>query len=1210
VLVTRPRGYELRIDPDQLDANRFERLVEVARRALAAGDAGVAAAKLREGLELWRGPALADLRHELFAQREIARLEELRLTAVEDRIEVDLALGRHADLVGELEALVAQQPLRERLRAHLMLALYRSGRQAEALDVYQKTRQSLVDQLGIEPSRSLQRLERAILLQDPSLDLEQPTAPPTVERGAEAAPAGAREVRKTVSVVVAELIALGRRLDPEALRRPMSRALERVAGVLERHGGRIEQARTDAVIAVFGIPAVHEDDPLRAVRAAFELREALSALNEELEQEWRIRVAPRTAVNTGEVVASDTGAGDGVVAGDAVHVAARIQQGVDLDEILISDSTKRLVAHSVRVEAAEPLRVKGTTEPLAAWRLVDLIPGAPAIERRLEAPMVGRQRELSELRQAFERASRERRPYLFTILGPAGIGKSRLAREFTQSIAADAKVLTGRCLSYGEAVTFWPLAEIVREAVGDDARERIPELVAGEDDAEVIADRIASAMGLAETAGSSEETFWAARKLFEALARERPIVLVVEDLHWGEPTLLDLVEHIAELARDAPVLLVCLARPELLEDRPGWAGGKTNATSILLGPLSQQESQLLMRNLAGADELPQEAEARIVEVAEGNPLFLEEMLAMLSENGAVDGHLMTPPTIQALLAARLDRLPAEERAVLERGSIIGKEFWRDAVVDLLAEEARPSADANLMMLLRRELIHPHRALFSGDEGFAFRHILLREAAYTAVPKEARAGLHERYAAWLEQAAAARAREFDEIVGHHLEQAFRYRGELGRIDERGRLLAQRAAERLAAAGRRAFARADLPAAVSLLSRAAALLEPGASGRTELLVDLGDALRERGDLEHAEAVLAEAAEAAAASGDAALTADVRIARLRLQVQRDPEIETDEVLREAKAGVRVFERLRDERRLARAWALLAFVPWFRCEAAAAEDALRRAIEHARRAGDSRTEAQSLNLLVGAIGFGPLPVAEGIRRCQEILDRPDEQRRVRASALRALAGLKAMQGEFDEARATLATCRAILADLGLRVSAASATETYGIVELLAGDPAAAERELRAGYESLEQMGETFLVPVLSALLAQALYAQGRGDEALRFSKLSEQTAAPDDRFAHVQWRSARAKPLAQSGRTEEAETLARQAVALAEETDFLVVRGDALMDLAEVLRLGGGSDEVLPVVEQALRLYEEKGNVVAAARARALAADVAAPSTKASLR
>jgi predicted ATPase/class 3 adenylate cyclase len=1197
VLATQARGYELRIDPDQVDARRFERLTREGRHALAEGSPEVASAKLRDGLALWRGPALTEFADELFAEAEAARLEELRLTAINDRIEADLALGRHAELVAELESLVTQYPLRERLRAHLMLALYRSGRQAEALEVYQATRRLLVDALGIEPTRSLQELERAILVQDPSLELEQ--RPPALRLAAPPSPpepAQAREVRKTVSVLFAEVAPLGERLDPEAVRTPMSRSLELASSVLDHHGGSVKRVRPGAVNAVFGTPVVHEDDALRAVRAAAELQEALAELNRELEQAWGVHVALRAAVTTGEVVATEGTGEDGVVAGDALDVAAQLQQAADSDEILVADATKRLAEQAVRVEPVEPLALKGMPEPMQVWKLQGLVAEAPPAVRRPATPMVGRERELAQLRQTFEAAVERRTPHLFTVLGSPGIGKSRLVAEFAASLGAAATVATGRCLPYGEAITYWPLAEVIRQVAGDDPRESLDELLEGEPEAAVIADRLAGAMGIAESAQPSAETFWAAREVFEALARTRPLVLVFEDLHWAEPTFLDLIEYLTHWVSDAPLSIVCLARPELLEDRESWAAGKVNATTILLEPLSERESQQLMLERVGASELAEEAVQWIVQVAEGNPLFLEELLSMLHDEGFAGGAINVPPTIQVLLAARLDRLPLEERIVLSRAAVIGQEFSRAALLELLPEDARGTQDARLASLVRRELIRPHRALFAGDEGFRFRHILLREAAYASVPKEVRAELHERYAVWLEQAAGARAREFEEIVGHHLAEAFGYVAELRPADERARELAEHAADRLARAGRRAYRREDLPAAVRLLSRAAELLDSELPGRSELLVDLSEAYRETGDLERAEAVLAEASAAASASDDPTLQWHARVARLRLRVQTDPALKTDELLAEATRAVEVFERAGDERRLAEAWSLLAWAPWFECQASAAERALERAVEYARRTGDTRTQAQSLNLLIGAAWFGPLPVPDAVRRCEDIAARFTEQRRVRASALRALAGLRAMQGDFAEARRLIHQHRALLEELELTVTAAHAAETYGIVEMLAGDAAAAERELRRGYETLEEKGGEMNVSPLAALLAHALSAQGRPEEALAFTEASERAALPDDRFAHVEWRAARAKALVALGRTEEAEAVAREAVALAEQTDFLVVHADALTVLGEILRVTGRTEEARTVFEQALELYERKGNAVSAERARAV--------------
>jgi DNA-binding SARP family transcriptional activator len=1182
LLVTRPGGYVLQLDPDQLDVRRFERLVEAGRQALASGMAAAAADLLHEAGSLWRGSPLADFAYQQFAQPEIARLDDLRLAAIEDRVEAELALGRHAELATELEGFVAEHPLRETMRMQLMLALYRSGRQAEALAAYKDARRYLTEQVGIDPSPALQRLERAILVQDSALELPQVAA--------ERSPAPLRPLRKTVTVLHAELEPRGGRLDPEAFRDLTARAAERLGRVIEDHGASVETASSGALVAVFGVPSLHEDDALRALRAAVELIAAAAALNEEVEREWRVQLAVRVGVATGEALVEGAAGRAASIGGDLLGIAARLARSAAAGEVLLTASTERTARNAVQTEPAGELELAGELQP--TWRLLDVDAKGALILRRLDAPLVGREWELGELQRAFERSTRGLTSHLVTILGAAGIGKSRLAREFVFGVRQEATVLVGQCLSYGEGVTFWPLAEMVRQAAGEASREAVVELLADEAEAEQIAERIAGAIGTGEPVGSEVDVFWASRKLFTALAKRRPLVLLLEDLHWAEPTMLDLLDHLVEATRDAPMLLLCLARPELLEDRPTWGGGKLNAASMFLEPLTPQECELLIEHAGGA-ELPEGAAERIAEAAEGNPLFLEQMVAMALEEPPGGSSLAVPPTIQALLAARLDRLEPDDRAVLERASVVGKEFWRGAVVDLSPVDERDAVDGHLEALSRRELIGPAGSPFPGDEGHRFRHALIAEAAYDAIPKQTRAELHERFAEYLERTPEHPAGEQEEILGYHLEQASRYRMELGATDESVRALAKRAAGLLADAGRRAYARHDVPAAVSLLTRAVGLLEESDVARLELLPDLGEAVRESGDYPRGELVLAEAIDAAAAAGDRALEAYARLIRLRMRVQTNAHSSAADLLVEARRAIGVFEELADERSLGKAWELLAWARWIGCQARATEEALERSIDHARRAGDSRTEAQSLHLLLGAMLFGPVPVAECTRRCEEILAQAGGQMRVTASALRALAALTAMQGEFENARALMTLFRKIVDDLGLRVTAASASETDGVVELLAGDPVAAERKLRFGYELLEEMGETFTRSNLAALLAQALYAQGRDEEGLAVTELGE-PPAEDDVSAQVHLKAARAKLLARVGRVEEAEQLAQEAVTLARTTDFLVMCGDALADQAEVLRHAGRPRESVPLLREALVLYERKGNVVSAGRVR----------------
>src|SRR6266540_108201 len=739
--------------------------------------------------------------------------------------------------------------------------------------------------------------------------------------------AAVRPARKTVTVVftdVAETSGLGERLDPESLALVMASWFDHMRALFERHGGRVQKFVGDAVVAVFGIPAVNEDDALRAVRAAAELRASLGELNKELERDWGVRLHARSGVNTGEVVTGDPAIGDALVLGDAVNVAARLEQAAPPGEVLLGQPTFRLVRDAVQVEPVPPLHLKGKQAPVAAWRLLGVAPGAPGHARRQDAPIVGREPELRLFDWVSERVSATAACHLLTVLGQAGVGKTRLVAEVVRGL--DATVLRGRCLFYGEGITFWPVAEVVHQAAGTidtdspaEATAKLRRRLGDADDADHVAGRVAQLIGLEATPVPVEEAAWAFRRLLEVLAGPGTLVVVLDDLHWAEPTLLDLVEHVADYVRAAPILLVAIARPELLEQRPGWAGGKLNATTVLLEPLGEVESAELLASLAGPAALPEGARRGITRAAEGNPLFLEELLAALVEEGRLrreDGRwvaaadlaaLGIPPSIQALLTARLDRLDDADRAILERASVVGQAFELSAVLELSPPERRHEVPGRLGALARRELLRQVPSRLAGDEGFQFRHQLLRDAAYDSIPKQTRAELHERFASWLERTAGPRLREVEEILGYHLERAWRYRVELGTVEERDRRLAEAAAERLGAAGRRALARGDLPAAANLLERAIGLLADGDPARPALMVELADVLVSTGEFARADGAVA--ALAALAAGDARLAAHASIVRLRIQVAVATDLDGDALQAEARRAIATFAAAADE-------------------------------------------------------------------------------------------------------------------------------------------------------------------------------------------------------------------------------------------------------------------------------------------------------------
>ena len=1186
---TRAPGYLLRVEQDALDLDRFTRLYEEGR--------------LDESLSLWRGSPLAEFAYHRFAQAEIGRLQELHLRCLEERIERDLAAGRHDELVGELEGLVSEHPLREQLRCQAMLALYRAGRQAEALSSYQKGRTALVEELGIDPGRQLRDLHQAILNQDPLLDRARPereasTEPDRATPEASIEPA-TRDARKVVTAMTVTFAfsAPGEGLDPEALRRLTTRALAEVEAAVVRHGGTIETITSDSVTVLFGLPTVHEDDALRGVRAAVDARTAFSALAAEVALERAVELEFGMGISSGEIVTAAT-APQLSPTGEPLRVAVRLAQAASSGEILFDEPSRRLLRASVLSETAD-----------SDWRFLRFADNGSSGSPRLVSPMIGRERERRRLRDAFEQAVVGRSCQLFTVLGLAGVGKSRLVREFLDSIGGQALVARGRCLPYGEGITFWPLLEAVREAVDlddtatpDEVRAKLAGVFGDSTEAESAIERVVELAGLAGAAAGAED---AVEELFEALARVRPLVLVFDDIHWGESTFLDLVEHLAGRARDVPILLVCLARPELLDLRPHWGTGKLNATVALLEPLSDEECAQLIQNLVGGAELAGELEARIAASAEGNPLFVEEVLSMLiDEQALIREHgiwksttdiatIRVPPTIQALLAARLDQLDNTARAVIEQAAVVGKVFYEGAVLELTDVAARAAVGEALATLVRKELIRPDRTSL-GDRTYRFRHLLIRDAAYDSIPKEARAELHERFGRWLERTALDRPAEYEEVIGYHLEQSYRYRLELGPIDNAARAIGRDAAERLGSGGRRAFARSDAPAGANLIARAVKLLPPDDPLRVELVPNVRVVQGMLQDIGWADRVLTEAIEAAATNGDRRLGARALVQRGLLRLFTEPLVTAEELVDAADRSIAVLNELHDELGLARAWRLQAQAHYLGRRAAASADASEHALEHVRRTDDPFEEQEIVEWLLIALLLGPAPAPEASRLCERLLSDAVGRPRLQAQILGVMAPLAAMQGHIDEVHDLITRSRSMMRDQDEWIW--SISFSYGYAFLCTNDVVAAEQELRPAYDALKLMGERSHFSSMAHGLAHIAYAQGNYDQAERFTRECEVATRPNDVQSHIRWRSTRAKILARRGELDAAEQLANEALGLAATSDFYPAHADALMDIAEARALTGKRQIAEARRQEAIRFYDLKGNVIAAERTRLL--------------
>ena len=1159
IVLSEGGGYALRPAPGDLDALRFDELFRRGRAELARGEPEEAAATLRQALALWRGPALADVSHQRFAQPEIARLEGLRFACLGDRVDADLAAGRHVEVAGELEGLVRQHPLRERLRGQQMLALYRAGRQADALEAYRSAYSALVDGLGIEPSPQLRALETAIL----SHDVAEALAPEPSNDAASVATDSRRRVTCVCSQLAGPLEAVD--LDPEALRGELERFYNTARAIFARHGGTVTELRSDAVVAVFGIPVAHEDDALRALRAAIELGARIGR---------RPLVRPgRSGVCTGDVVASAGGTGALSVIGEAVTSAERLARSAEAGEIRVGASTWHLVRHAA----------DGAAVPEGGFLLRRIADDAPAIRRRLDRPLVGRDAEAERLRETFARVVAGRTPELLTILGEPGIGKSRLVAELKPIVGDRGTVLTGHCPPYGEGITYWPLREIVLQATGG---RSVDVLAAELGIPTAVAHHVAAAVGL-ENAPAGEQTHWALLRLIDALARVRPLVVVIDDAQWAEPALLEVLLDLLDRLRDAPVLMVWVARPELYERSAAWTRRAATAGVLTLNVLSGTAVDALLEAVAGG-RLEPDQERRIAEAAGGNPLYLEQLVAYVGERRSTDA---LPPAIHALLAARLDRLDTVERSTLALGAVAGEAFEAASVHALAEGFTLAAVDQACNRLVDRNLLTWAEA-GARNTTLRFRHALIRDAAYASLAKSARARLHERHASWLAELGTALP-EADAKIGFHLETACRFVREVG--DQVPPELRVQAGRRLAVAARVAHGRGDLPGQIRFLERALALLGSDQEEGAELLPVLVSALFEAGSSHRAQGFADLAVSASASLGLPGVHAVAAIEHERIRLSLHPEaarVEVSSMVAERSAAT--LRELGDESGLARAEYLMSDLAWLRGDSVNASSHARKMLSHARRAGSRFDAATAITVLAWNLVEGPCPAPEAIERCDSLAREAAGLRAAELSLLGCHAALLAMMGGYDRSRTDMARARQGLSEMGLGEMAAYLALLDAMAEMLADNPAAAERAALDAAAIASASGDRWFLSTVHVDLAHAIIAQGRRDDAAEAVDRIESAPAPCDSEWVIKRHTARALLALRAADPQRALDEATAAVTAADSTSLIVFGANAYRTLADALHAADRPDEALRAAGRAVELDEAKANVVAASRTR----------------
>jgi class 3 adenylate cyclase/tetratricopeptide (TPR) repeat protein len=995
------------------------------------------------------------------------------------------------------------------------------------------------------------------------------------------------EQRRHVTALFADLAAstaMGERLDPEVVRGIVGRFFERATDEIRARGGSVEKFAGDAVLALFGLQAAHEDDPERAVRAALAIREALTEIAAEGLASHGMDVGLRIGIEAGEVVVGDPFGGATMATGDALNVAARLEQQAGRGEIVVGPAVHGATSRAFRFEPAGDWELSGKAEPIPAWRVIEPIAeiGAARGIEGLSAVLTGRDEELALLLDAARRTRAERKAILFTVLGVPGVGKSRLVREVSTALASEGtRVLRGRCLPYGDGITYWPIAEIVRDLadIGPelDANAAAQRLRSAAPD-EAVADRLAFAIGLVPEAPVSgeaidDEITWAVRRMIEAHAAEQPLLLVVEDIHWAAPPLLDLLEHLATWLREVPVLIVCLARPDLIDARPAWGAGRMEASRISLEPLTRDEASELIGELLHVEGLPVGLHERILDRAEGNPLFVEETIRMLIDRGAIvhrDGRWMAgigieevgvPDSIEALIRSRLDALPRGELAVLQAGAVIGRVFQREAVARLTDDPVQTHLDDAVL----RDLVTPEPGSIAS---YRFKHVLIRDVAYATLPKTRRAELHLAAIDWLASWTRDRRDEFVEIEAFHLEQAALLQRELlGRSDPDVR---DRAISALSAAAQKVLARQDYRAGQGFAERALAAEPPDEATIAELEALTIESLVLRGELGKARPI-AERLEARAR----------RLGRRGLRGQALLAIGMDSWIGPgrptgAQDAVRILNEARGE--LEQAGDLvhlfdvqynLAWEGWWYGDLELGMTRWEEAAALAREAGDAGREATALVRVAGAaFNIGDFERADvTIERVRGIAGATsrlvqariwaEEARRLYLRAIDPAEGIRLLENALE-----------VLTEAGAHDDAEGVLDSLGNAALLEGDPARAMSFFERQASILEEIEHAGRLPEAYRSLADASLAAGDVDAAEVHAVRAREIVESDDWATIASTATMLGSVRAAQGRDEEAEGLLREGVEVIERTQFRIAAVNQYRALADFLLSRGRAE------------------------------------------